>query len=80
MKLDLNALADTIEYANKYAFYIDDDEFDGIKSAMLCSSDYFIRLGDYGVLFLAMLNSVEDKDGFIEEALVCIHRFKRDDA
>lgn len=79
MKLDLNALADTIDYATKYAVYID-DEFDEIKNAMLRSSDYSIRLGDYGVLFLAMLNSVRDMDGFMDEALESLHGFERLDA
>ena len=80
MKLDLNAMADTMDDAAKYAPHIDDDEFDGIKSAMLRYSDYSIRLGDYGILFLAMLNSVGDKDGFMDEAMVCLHGFERKDA
>ena len=77
MKLDLNVLVDTMDDAVKYALYIDDDEFYGIKSAMIRCSDCSIRLCDYGVLFLAMLNSVGDKDGFMNEALDCLHGFER---
>lgn len=77
MKLDLNVLVDTMDDAVKYALYIDDDELDCIKSAMIRCSDCRIRLGDYGVLFLAMLNSVGDKDGFMDEALDCLHGFER---
>ena len=80
MKLDYNAISDAIDEANRYALYIDDDILANVKSALGRYSDCAIYLGDYGVLFVAMLNSVADKDGFMKEALVCLHGFERKDA